>query len=187
VLFRSIPYTLHANGRATGTSVGVDFRNTGDATGVFHVRSADAAHQPRNYTVEPGRQLTDTWDGTAGYDLAVHGPNGFFRRFKGAGNQSRVDIRARYDERGCGITLDVTNRGSARIDVTIADRYSSKATRLSLRPGDSKSPDWSLSRTHGWYDLTVTVAGDHAFEYRYAGHLETGRDSISDPAMGGLV
>jgi phospholipase C len=184
---RAIPYTLHANGRATATSVSIDFRNSGDATGVFHVRSADAAHQPRNYTVEPGKQLGDTWDVTAGYDLAVHGPNGFFRRFKGAGGQTRLDLRARYDERSCEITLDVTNRGSARIDVTVADRYSSKTTRLSLRPGDSKSPDWSLSRTRGWYDLTVTVAGDHAFEYRYAGHLENGRDSISDPAMGGLV
>jgi phospholipase C len=46
---------------------------------------------------------------------------------------------------------------------------------------------WSLSRTRGWYDLLITVEGDPRFEYRYAGHLENGQDSISDPAMGGLV
>ncbi|MEU8020393.1 phospholipase domain-containing protein [Micromonospora parva] len=46
---------------------------------------------------------------------------------------------------------------------------------------------WPLSRTHGWYDLTVSVAGDAAFEYRYAGHVENGKDSISDPSLGGLV
>jgi phospholipase C len=42
-------------------------------------------------------------------------------------------------------------------------------------------------RTSGWYDLAVTVDGDAQFECRFAGHLETGEDSISDPAMGGLV
>jgi phospholipase C len=38
----------------------------------------------------------------------------------------------------------------------------------------------------GWYDLAVTVEGSD-FEYRLAGHLENGEDSISDPLMGGLV
>ena len=40
---------------------------------------------------------------------------------------------------------------------------------------------------HGWYDLIVTVAGDPTFKYRLAGHVETGQDSFSDPALGGLV
>jgi phospholipase C len=45
----------------------------------------------------------------------------------------------------------------------------------------------SLERTRGWYDLVVTVQGDPEFAYRYAGHLETGEPSISDPGMGGLI
>jgi hypothetical protein len=31
------------------------------------------------------------------------------------------------------------------------------------------------------------VQDDEAFEYRLAGHVETGRDSMSDPALGGHV
>jgi hypothetical protein len=31
------------------------------------------------------------------------------------------------------------------------------------------------------------VQGDSHFAYRYAGHLETGEESISDPAMGGRI
>jgi len=31
--------------------------------------------------------------------------------------------------------------------------------------------------------LIVTVAGDPTFNYRLAGHVETGPDSISDPAL----
>jgi phospholipase C len=44
-----------------------------------------------------------------------------------------------------------------------------------------------LNALHGWYDLIVTVAEDPSFNYRLAGHVETGRDSFSDPALGGLV
>ncbi|GAA4732275.1 phospholipase domain-containing protein [Phytohabitans rumicis] len=71
--------------------------------------------------------------------------------------------------------------------MTVRDRYGSRPVRLSLRPQQTERRTWSPARTRGWYDLTVTVQGDAAFEYRYAGHLEDGEDSISDPAMGGLV
>jgi phospholipase C len=184
---RAIPYTLHADGRADATSFAVDMRNSGGATAVFQVRSVNDAHEPRCYTVEPGKNLSDTWTvgSGSGYDLSVHGPNGFFRSFKGAGgSQTRLDVRARYDERHHEIALDLTNHGAERIDVTVADRYSPRSATLSLKPGETKAQPWPLSRTRGWYDLTVTVAD---VEYRYAGHLEDGRHSISDPGMGGLI
>jgi phospholipase C len=44
-----------------------------------------------------------------------------------------------------------------------------------------------VTRSGGWYELVITVDGDSHFEYRFAGHLENGDDSISDPLMGGLV
>ena len=55
------------------------------------------------------------------------------------------------------------------------------------QPGEPARRTWSLDRTHGWYDLTVTARDDDGFEHRYAGHLENGRDSITDPAMGDVV
>lgn len=76
---RAIPYTLHADGHASPASFSIEFRSTGRATGVFQVRSADSTQEPRSYTVEPGKQLTDTWDSASGHDLSVYGPNGFFR------------------------------------------------------------------------------------------------------------
>jgi hypothetical protein len=33
----------------------------------------------------------------------------------------------------------------------------------------------------------VTVEHDPGFQYVFAGHLETGDDSVSDPLMGGLL
>jgi phospholipase C len=36
----------------------------------------------------------------------------------------------------------------------------------------------------GWYDITVTVHGNSSYLRRLAGHVETGKPSISDPALG---
>jgi phospholipase C len=152
----------------------------------LQVRSAAGTQPPRTYTVEPGKQLRDTWEPVSGYDLTVHGPNGFLRGFKTTDPATGLGVAARYDERADQILLTFTNHGAART-VSVRDGYSSRVTTLTLGPGDAQARHWSLSRTRGWYDLVVTVEGEPGFAYRYAGHLENGEDSISDPAMGGLV
>jgi phospholipase C len=37
-----------------------------------------------------------------------------------------------------------------------------------------------LAKSHGWYDISVRVGG---FGQRLAGRVETGKGSMSDPAM----
>ena len=49
---------------------------------------------------------------------------------------------------------------------------------------ESVSEFWPLDRSHGWYDFRITTPSDSSFQHRLAGHLETGRDSMSDPAIG---
>jgi phospholipase C len=187
---RAIPYTLHANGHAGDGSFSIDFRNSGEAGAVFHVRQAGSTDDPRSYTVEPGKHLTDTWDFASAYDLSVHGPNGFFRSFRGGNpgpRSTNLAVTPSYDERDYKIVLELENRGPERVEVTVRDGYNSRPTTLSLRPGEARRRQWPLARTRGWYDLVVTVQGDVQFVYGCAGHLENGEDSISDPALGGLV
>ena len=38
----------------------------------------------------------------------------------------------------------------------------------------------------GWYDLEARIDGA-AWRRRVAGRVETGKDGVSDPAMGGLA
>jgi phospholipase C len=52
-----------------------------------------------------------------------------------------------------------------------------------LRPGEALSEFWRLESTFGWYNFTVTVDSDASFQRQLAGHLETGRDSVTDPAI----
>jgi phospholipase C len=190
---RALPYELHVHGaaRASHGAFRIDFANTGDATAVLQVRSASASDGPRSYTVEPGKQLSDVWNVAAGrastYDLAVHGPNGFLRTFRGSvsgGDKAHLDVRASYD--AGGIRLAVTNLARQTGELGVLDVYTGETIEQQVAPDESVTRHWSLDRQFGWYDLIVTVKQDPGFEYRLAGHVETGKDTVSDPAMGGL-
>ncbi|GIF46792.1 phospholipase C [Asanoa ferruginea] len=175
---RALPYTLEVSALPNG----LEFRNHGKATAVFQVREAGSTTAPRSYTVEPGKRLADTW--ATGADLTVYGPNGFFRRFTG---NAGLSVSTSYDERDLALELTFVNTGRNRLSITVRDGYRGRPVTLSLRPGEKERREWSLKHNHGWYDLSVSVAGNALFEQRLAGHLENGEDSFTDPAMGGLV
>ena len=194
---RALPYEFDVQGTAnfSNSTFLLQFNNTGDAAAVFQVRSGKATDLPRSYTVEASKRLADTWNVGATYDLSVYGPNGFLRSFKGsvaAGTmRSKLDVRASYDNGGQGnedqggVTLRITNTGEHRAGVTVLDAYTGKKFTELLEPGQHIDHDWSLNAFHGWYDLIVRVDGDAAFEYRLAGHVENGEDSVTDPVLGG--
>ena len=69
----------------------------------------------------------------------------------------------------------------------LLDAYTGKSVQRFLQPTHKFEIESSLDQFYGWYDLIITVTGDNTFNYRLAGHVETGNDSISDPALGGLV
>jgi phospholipase C len=188
---RALPYTLFAHGVADTSMFRIDFRNRGRAGAVFQVRSANHAEAPRTYTLEPHTHLADMWDASgAGYDLSVFGPNGFFRGFKGRTGGSHpvsVEITESYDANDNEIALEFSNRSGRPVKLTVVNKYTGQQTRVELYPGDTDTKRWSLKHWSGWYDFVVTADDDSLFQQRFAGHSETGEDSISDPVMGGLV
>jgi phospholipase C len=189
---RSLPYELdvHASVNASNSAVGLKFLNTGSKTVVFQVRSGNAADAVRFYTVEPGKTLADTWTISSSYNLSVYGPNGFVRYFNGSvgSGAAALNVRSSYDsEDGGSIELKITNVGAGRVEVSVLDAYSGESRTESLHGRDDLEFEASLGKFYGWYDLVVTVAGDPSFKYRLGGHVETGKDSMSDPALGGLV
>jgi phospholipase C len=111
----------------------------------------------------------------------------FFRAFAGDAAANGLQVRAWYVPRHQEVVLRLDNGGSEPLVAKIRDGYKSRAATVSLRPGKSETRHWVLSRTRGWYDLLVTVDGDADFAWRYAGHVENGEESISDPLMGSLI
>jgi phospholipase C len=76
-------------------------------------------------------------------------------------------------------------RGPDEIEaVSLYDAYTKRTTSRLLEPGRSLREFWFLEWFHGWYDFTVTTGADPSFQRGLAGHLETFRDSVSDPFLG---
>ena len=189
---RALPYAMEVRAavNTSNSTVLLTFSNTGKATVVFQVRSGNPADTVRTYTVEPGKQLADSWKVNSSYSLSVYGPNGFVRFFNGSieAQAAVLDVSSEFDgdDRG-SVRWRITNLGASQAQVNILDAYSGDVDTRMLKPQQGLEEVASLQQFYGWYDVIITVAGDPSFKYRLAGHVETGRDSFSDPAMGGLV
>ena len=186
---RPLPYALQVHARVDGGDVGLRFENTGTAGAVFHVYDRlHLAQGPRRYTVEAGTQLEGTWhtasdDGR--YDLWILGPNGFHRHCTGHAGVAPMEVTAAYQGPGASLQLTVRNPApQARSFQVQANAYGyPQASDTKLGPGESVSLSWDMTRSGGWYDVTVLDGGDPAYTRRLAGRIETGAPSTSDPAM----
>jgi len=198
---RALPYELHTHATVAPADqqVTLDFANTGSAAAVFHVY--DRLHldaQPRRYTVEAGKQLRDVWPLAAdqgAYDLWVLGPNGYHRHFTGnaaaiaSASQPNPELKTCYDVANGDLQLSLHNTGTAACTFQItANAYlSTSAKKRTVQPGATETFIWGLKDSGHWYDFSVTVEGLAGYSRRVAGRVETGRDSVSDPAMHGTA
>ncbi|MGN6293172.1 MAG: phosphocholine-specific phospholipase C [Chitinophagaceae bacterium] len=200
-----LPYQLYAEGGLNKDKKAVELRFTaskdmfkeGAAGSPFTVYAAGkygTAKEPGrnwNYTVVAGHELKDSWplDGfdEGHYHLKVHGPNGFFREFAGDKADPGVTVKIEYLSTG-DITIHFMNNDTGKMhEAVIRDNaYKNAARRVKL--GSSKTEvRLSLAKNYGWYDFTIGIAGNDKFMQRCAGHVETGKMSRTDPAMGGEV
>jgi len=186
---RALPYALDVAARIESGTVRLTFANSGTAAAVLHVydrRHLDRA--PRRYTVQPRKALADAWESAGGYDLWVLGPNGFHRHFMGEAAAGEPEVMAAYDRRRALLTLTIRNPGAEALALKVAPNAYDEALAAwtaELDPHGTASKAWRLADTGGWYDLSVTLDGEPGYLRRLAGRLETGRDSVSDPAMAG--
>ncbi|MGS0897062.1 phosphocholine-specific phospholipase C [Burkholderia stagnalis] len=185
---RALPYELHVTGQLQAQGYAVTFANTGTQGAHFWVYTGDPAAMPRRYTVEAGKQLTDTWtlDANGNYQLSVWGPNGYFRRFAGAAAAdagAKPEITPCYDVANGDLYVTLANAGASALTVTATDvAYGGPARTLTIPPGQRVEAHWDLSCSSRWYDLQFAVVGNAGWMRRIAGHVETGKASITDPA-----
>ena len=203
---RALPYELHVNGKVDqkANSLTIEFGNTGDQGAHFYVYSTNRTDGPWRYTVEAGKTLKDVFNlsSTNGvYQFTVYGPNGFVRNFAGnaqgqsSGNQVNAaqsghnrkpalpEVKTHYDVGNGNVYLKFTNHGDSLARLSVVDNaYGAHPRPVIVPPGASIEEAWVLSASHHWYDLTVSDNDDASFQRRLAGHVETGKTSISDPA-----
>ena len=187
---RALPYELHVDGEVNASGVQLFLRNTGNAAAVFQVRSGDGQAGPWTYTVGARDEASDNLAATgASYDLSVSGPNGFLRTFLGSlgADSAKLIVKTSYDGASGGIALVIQNHGSSTETVSVFDAYSGKTQTRVLPPNGSATFVSPLEESFGWYDFSVKVGSDPGFLRQLAGHVETGRSSVTDPAIAARV
>ena len=208
-----LPYELHVDGRLDNDKKA--FEITFEAgKGIFGNASAGApfiVYAPGKYLKETMREWTyaaaagssvkDSWPlenfENNNYHLLVYGPNGFFREFKGDGNDSRVKVLFGYEKNEKSHTgnlaIKLANLSAAnKYIIEITDNaYKTPPIITSLDAagsiGAEKNITIDLAKSFNWYDIAIKVKGNDIFEKRYAGHVETGKESKSDPLMGMVI
>ena len=181
----------HVHGRrSVGTPFNVYLRNTSGG-GV----AADSGMMVATYALKPGDTLDEEIalsqfvDGH--YAIDVHGPNGFYRSFTGDPHVSAIQVRTAYERKGLLLTgnvqVNVRNISGQPVTVTVQDNsYKTVAVTRVIAAGHEAPIVLNLKRSYSWYDFTVK-AKESTAEARFAGRVETGRHSFSDPWMGGVV
>ncbi|KAA2239332.1 phospholipase C, phosphocholine-specific [Chitinophaga agrisoli] len=201
----ALPYELYVDGQLQDDQFNIHFAAS---QAVFGQQAAGApflVYAPGkfkgedmrvwSYGVAANADLGDSWrlaDFENGqYHLQVHGPNGFFREFMGAANSPQLQVACKYQQAAGkaqlsgNIQLELKNNGKETITIQLSDNaYKTAARAQVLAAGETKSMVLELSKSHGWYDCSVRVKGNDVFEQRYAGRVETGKPSFTDPLMG---
>jgi phospholipase C len=180
---RALPYQLHVIDEVAADRITLTFVNSGQAGAVFHVYDKHRLEQaPRRYTVEPGKQLTGAWLPGDAYDLWVLGPNGFHRHFMGGIDGAiGAQVRLSYDVANGAVSAQLRNPRRAALTFVLGD---APAHHIVVAPDGKAEHSWTLAASGNWYDVSVRLAEWPGFVRRFAGRLETGRDGVSDPAMG---
>ena len=181
---RPLPYDLDVQEHWADGELTLRFLNRGRAGAVFTVyRDGDDAG-PRYYTVEAGKTLSGAWSVTGpdkAYGFTVHGPDGFYRAFRGdPAVASAVEIDLRHDPVRGEMRMTLRNRGEAALEavVTVVAPTATPPKRGAVPAGGSWAIVHQLSATDDRYDVSVAAPG---FERRLARRFAPRRPPLRSP------
>ena len=152
-----------------------------------------------HFAVGAGNSLSENWKLSAfkdsNYHLRLYGPNGFFREFGGSAKDPDIQVSCEYETNALNknqltgnVVLNVTNAGKRDYNIEITDNaYKEQAVTKKINASGKERIVLDLSKSFGWYDISVRVANNNAFIKRYAGKVETGKETHTDPYMGRSV
>ncbi len=208
----ALPYQLFVNGglNAAGAAVKLSFEVSGTNFGQklpavgapfnVYTRSTyrNEAGKTWAYAVKAADKIEDEWGISdfkdEAYALCIDGPNGFFREFRGTKLDPKVRLTCTYEQSGLlkkptgNLQLIIENEGNTAVEIKLKDDpYQANNKSIKVAAKSQKIVTLNLQKSKGWYDFKLQLTGHGEFFQHYAGHVETGEDSISDPLMGGVL
>jgi phospholipase C len=176
------------------------FRNRGKLGVAFTVLSYDRMDGGWFYSVEGTSgepiEISDSWSLAADlethrfagdYAYAIHGPNGYLGEFHGNSDDPSQQllpdiVKVIADEDGKFARFDFSDWPTANGRLKVINAYTGEETTL-----ENGRTSIKQQTRDGWYDVAfIDAATPSRYLRRYAGHMENGRISRSDPAIGML-
>ena len=193
---RALPYEFQVVDSIYNSSFfDISVTVTGAQTGAFLFFDVEnlTAIPPRKYTIEPTKEVRDRFtipsDGRR-YTFALYGPNGFVREFGGKVSKEEpqtLQVYAIYgtSNNSIGLVWNNTNPTTQEVIELHDNAYhlpNGPNWTVSIPPSTSATMWFDLQGSGNWYDFTAQN-GDQSYQRRFMGRVETGKDTISDPAM----
>ncbi|MEK1886826.1 MAG: phospholipase C, phosphocholine-specific [Phyllobacterium sp.] len=183
-----VKYDFKVVASIDATGIKYSVTNAGPLGVALTVIPYGSTDKPKLYSIEGAKsgvplELADTavLAGTGEYSYAVHGPNGYLFEFRGNakdGPQQMIaeitDIKSKSDGKLIEFSFGKWNPNGK---LTMMNAYTKDTKSL----GDGTTV-LETATVDGWYD--VAFFNDGTYLRRFAGHLENGKMSRSDPAIG---
>ncbi len=207
----ALPYELHADGKLDGAKISISFEASDKRFGKKSLGTPFQVYAPQgflvddagsyedapppyekmrrwSFAVKAGDRISHEWpvdsfaDGI--YHLEVHGPNGFYRELRGAKEDPGLVIQCHYEGNDTLVFHLLRSPHTDEIEVTIQDlSYGMNKIERKIPAGTPVEIAIPLKNSSRWYDLQLTLAGHEHFSRRYAGRMENGEDSTTDPMI----
>jgi phospholipase C len=209
----ALKYDLNVNGRLDATLNRFQIRFNADKE-LFGDSSLGApfhVYAPGNYlnketgefeavktwafAVKAGDEITFNWPldefENEKYHLQVFGPNGFYREFIGFDSAAHIEVQCHpkklNQKPSLIMEILVQNYSSTPINLTAKDTVYQKLEKsFSVAPNTTEKVSIDTSIFKGWYEFSIASANDD-LKFTFAGRMESGKDSTSDPQMGGVI
>lgn len=187
---KALPYTFLVTDAVAGGVLTVSLDNAGAAGAPFVFSNVPNMKTvaPRTWTIATGTAASDSLPIVgSSYFFSLTGPNGFVRTFSGAaGTAAGLRAWVTYDltVSPAAVIVNLANDGASAVAFNVSDNvYGVGGVTGSLAAGASKALPFDMSSVGNWYDFTAALGSAGDFARRFMGRMETGKDTISDPAM----
>ncbi len=205
----ALPYALSVNAEPDAGRLLINFAAGKTSFGAFMVASGapftmytPVAYKEKKgkswaYAVSPGDSLTESLEPAhfenGIYDLAITGPNGFYRHFRGTASEN-ISITVEAEQTGLlvkkysgKLVIKLVNYNQQPVDLLLSDKgYGSPEEYIHLPPKQTQTLIKDVQKNGNWYDISIRYPAEEHFEYRYAGKIESGAITTTDPYMGNI-
>ncbi|WP_443945246.1 phosphocholine-specific phospholipase C [Pedobacter sp. AW1-32] len=128
------------------------------------------------------------------YDFEINGPNGFYRYFAGSIKNPSVVIKVYPEQSGLvakknsgNLICSFENLGQADLIFQVKDNaYKNALKEIRVKAKSKVAHKMDLVANSNWYDFSIKVNGNKSYLNRYAGKVDTGEITQTDPFMGGV-